>query len=269
MMVNNKDYKEHAVFSELDIYSDFYNSFSRSIMGFATMGTTAMLNMDTYVYSSIQGTVDSIKLLLEKGRINDSYCLLRKYYDSTIINVYSNLYLEDNRSIDKFLVEQINNWLHGKEQLPEYRVMSQYIRRSERLKEINALLYADDRYKKIRSRCNDHTHYNFFNHVMLNDSEIYLKSRLAVLNYLSSDLRDIFVLHLSYIFSLHQHYMMASDYMDYLDCGMQPPVNSQYWVAPFIQKTFYEIIKKNRPDIASLILSNTSMYLREDNASQM
>lgn len=260
MMVNNKDYKEHAVFSELDIYSDFYNSFSRSIMGFATMGTTAMLNMDTYVYSSIQGTVDSIKLLLEKGRINDSYCLLRKYYDSTIINVYSNLYLEDNRSIDKFLVEQINNWLHGKEQLPEYRVMSQYIRRSERLKEINALLYADDRYKKIRSRCNDHTHYNFFNHVMLNDSEIYLKSRLAVLNYLSSDLRDIFVLHLSYIFSLHQHYMMASDYMDYLDCGMQPPVNSQYWVAPFIQKTFYEIIKKNRPDIASLILSNTSMY---------
>lgn len=146
MMVQDKDYKEHAVFSELDMYSDFYHNFSRSVMVFATMGTTAMLNMNTYVYSSIQGTVDSIRLLLEKGRINDSYCLLRKYYDSAIINAYSNLYLEDNRNVEKFLVEKINNWLNGKEQLPEYRAMSQYIKQSERLKEINALLYADERY---------------------------------------------------------------------------------------------------------------------------
>jgi hypothetical protein len=266
MMVIDKAYKEHRGFSELETYIDFYNSFSKSVMGFATMGTTAMVNMDTYVYSSIQGTIDSIKSLLEKGRINDSYCLLRKYYDSVIINVYSNLYIEDNCSVDKFIVEKINNWLHGKDQLPEYRVMSQYIRKSEKLKGINQCLDTENRYKSIRSRCNDHTHYNYFHHVMLNDNEVYIKDRILVLDNLFKDIRDIFILHLSYIFCLHDHYMMSSDYVDYLECGMPPPENSQYWVSPFIQKTFDEVIKENRPDIASLILSNTCMQLSASHA---
>src|SRR5690606_32792877 len=101
-----------------------------SVMNFSTMDTTAFVSIDTYVYSSIQGTVDSIKILLEKGRINDCYSLVRKYFDSVVINTYSNLYIQDHRSIEKYIVEKINNWLHGKEQLPEYRVMSQYIRNS-------------------------------------------------------------------------------------------------------------------------------------------
>lgn len=261
MMVQDKAYKEHSIFSDLDLYIDFYDSFAFSIMGFSTKGTTALMNMDTYVYSSIKGTVDSIKVTLERGRINDSYCLLRKYYDSCIINVYSNLYIEDNCSSEKFLVEQVNNWLHGKDKLPEYRLMSQYIRSNDRLKEINSVLLSDDIYKDIRGRCNDHTHYNYFLHVILNDNEVYLKKRLASLDKLADDIKNIFILHLSYIFSLQQHYMASSDYVDYLDCGMQPPENSQHWVAPFIQKVFNEVINKNRPDLASIILENTSMNL--------
>ena len=70
------------------------------------MGTKAILNIDTYIFSSIQGTVDSIKTILTNGRINDSYALLRKYYDSTIINIYSSLYLQDNHSLENFIVEK-------------------------------------------------------------------------------------------------------------------------------------------------------------------
>ena len=266
MRVTDKAYKEHRVFSELEAYIDFYDSFSMSVMGCAATGTTAIINMDTYVYSSMQGTIDSIKSLLEKGRINDSYCLLRKYYDSAIINVYSNLYIEDNLSVDKLIVEKINDWLHGKDQLPEYRVMFQYIRKSEKLKGINECLYTKNRYKSIRSRCNDHTHYNYFYHVILNDNELYAKDGILALDNLSKDIRDIFILHLSYIFCLHDHYMMSSDYVDHLECGMTPPENSQYWVSSFIQKIFDEVIKENRPDIASLILSNTCMQLSASHA---
>lgn len=248
MMVENEAYKEHPIFSELDAYIDFYSNLAFSVMGFATMGTTSIMNMDTYVYSSIQGTVESIKTILEKGRVNDSYCLLRKYYDSAIINVYSNLYIKDHCNVGEFIVGQINDWLHGKKQLPDYRVMSLYLKNSDSLSGINAYLYSDNRYKKIRDRCNDHTHYNYFHHVMMNDNELYLKNRLSSLDSLAEDIRDILILHMSYIFTLHQHYMMSSDYVDYLDCGMQPPEDSQYWVASFIQKVFDEIIKKYRPD---------------------
>lgn len=199
MMVSDERYRGHQVFSELDEYIDFYRSLSISVMSFATMGTTAFVSMDTYVYSSIQGTVDSIKTLLEKGRINDCYSLVRKYFDSAVINVYSNLYLQDHRSIDNYIVEKVNNWLHGKEKLPEYRIMSQYIKKSRVLEAINNLLYVNELYKNVRERCNAHTHYNYFKNILLNDSEVYLKERSCILDELLEDVRSIFILHLSYI----------------------------------------------------------------------
>lgn len=254
-------YKEHQVFSKLDEMIDFYKSLSFSIFRFMTQGTKAICNIDSYVYSSVQGTLESIKNILRNGRINDSYALLRKYYDSSIINIYSNIYLNDNFSLENFVVEKIDNWLQGKEQLPEYRVMSQYIKKSEKLKEINDLLYKDDRYKKIRDRCNDYTHYNFYQNILLNDNEIFLENRISALDVFSKDLEQIFILHLSYLFYLNDHYMMSSDYVDSLDLGLTPKEGSQYYVALFIQKIFDNFIKKNRPDIAETIKSQTEMRL--------
>lgn len=265
MMVSDEKYRGHKVFSELDEYAVFYRSLSMSVMNFSTMGTTAFVSMDTYVYSSIQGTINSIKTLLEIGRINDCYSLARKYYDSIIINTYSNLYLNDHRSIEDYVVEKVNNWLHGKDKLPEYRVMSQYIRKSIELKEINNLIYSNGLYKKVRDRCNNHTHYNYFQNILLNDNELYLNDRAHTLDELSEDVRSIFILHLSYICIICQHYMMSSDHLDHLECGLTPPEDSQYWVAPFFQNAFSEIIMKERPDIGNAILSHTSMHLERTN----
>jgi hypothetical protein len=255
-------YKEHHVFKHLSEYSEFYNDLATSVMGWVTQGTIgSVFNIDTYVYSSIQGTLDSIKDILTKGRINDSYALLRKYHDSIVINIYSNLYLDDNFSIENFVVEKINNWLYGKESLPEYRIMSDYIRKSGKLADINALLYKDNTYKEIRDRCNDHTHYNFYHNLLLNDDKLYIKNRFNILNQFSKDLENLFILHLSYIFYLKDQYMMASDYIDSLDLGLIPEEDSQYFVAPFIQEIFDKVIKKNRIDLAMKIKSHTAMRL--------
>jgi hypothetical protein len=260
-MIIDSTYQEHQVFTQLSEYAGFYKSLSFSIFGFVTKGTKAICNIDSYVYSSIQCTLESIKDILIKGRINDSYALLRKYYDSTIINVYSNLYLDDNFSLENFVVEKIDNWIKGKEQLPEYRVMSQYIRKSKKLSQINKLLYRDNTYKSIRDRCNDHTHYNFYQNMLINDNELYLNNRLDALNTFSKDLANIFILHFSYLFYLNDHYMMSSDYVDSLECGITPEEGSQYNVAPFVQKIFDDVIKRNRMDLAEEIKKNTSMKL--------
>lgn len=261
MQVTNKAYQEHHVFNELQQCMEFYARLAMSVFSFATMGTKAICNIDTYVYSSMQGTLESMRTILLAGRINDAYALLRKYYDSAVINVYSNLYLHDNFSIERFIVEKINNWLQGKEKLPDYRVMSQYIKSSEALKPINEIFGGDDRYKRLRDRCNDHTHYNFYRYAMLNDNEIHIDNRRWWLDRFAEDVRDIFVLHLGYIFFLNNHYMMSSDNLDSLECGMQPEENSQYWVAPFIQEVFDDVITLRRPDITAAIKANSVMHL--------
>jgi len=261
MKVTDKVYECHRVLSELKGYIDFYKSLAMSVFAFSTQGTNAIANVDSYVYSSIQGTLESIQHIFKEGRINDAYALLRKYYDSAIINIYTNLYLQDHFSIENFVVKKINNWLQGKDRLPEYRVMSHYIRSSGKLTSITDLLFNDERYKKIRDRCNNHTHYNFFVNMLLNDNEIRLEQRVRVLDSFAEDARDIFILHLACIFFLNDHYMMSSDHLDYLECGMTPEPDSQYWVAPFIQEMFDNILTKDRPDIMAKIKQHSCMHI--------
>jgi hypothetical protein len=97
---------------------------AHSVFGFVSVGTRAIGNIDSSVFSSIQGTLASIRAILRDGRINDAYALLRKYYDSAIINIYTGLYLDDHFTIENFIVTQIDRWLQGKERLPEFRIMS-------------------------------------------------------------------------------------------------------------------------------------------------
>ena len=257
----NSDYKEHKVFSELSEYIDFYKSLSFSILQFVSQGTSAIYNLDSYLISSVQGTIESIKLILQDGKINDSYALIRKYHDAVIINIYEILYLKDKLSIENFIVQKINNWLHNKEKLPRYSEMIKYIINSTALEQINKILELESTYKKIRDKCNDHTHYNLFHYLMLNDNQIYIKNRLKILDELSEDIRNIFIKHFIWLFTLNGHYMTSSDYIDSLDCGITPEEGSQYYVAPFIQEMFDRIIKKHRMDLASELKNATCMKL--------
>lgn len=257
-----KEYLNHVVFYEIDEYIEFYESLSFSTMNWISMGTTSAINLDTYVFSSLNGTLESIKVILKMGRINDAFALLRKYYDATLINIYSNLFLEDNLNLENRIVKQIEEWKNGIETIPNYRIISNYIKNSPKLKPVTALLQKDNRYKKIRDRCNDHVHYNFYQNLLYNDNAIYVKNRVVQLEYLSNDLKNLFIQHISYLFYLKDNYMMSSDYIDSLEIGLEPEEGSQYFVAPFVQNMFNDVMKKSRPDIVALIKQNTSMELR-------
>jgi len=262
-----KEYFEHKVFGRLTDYADFYKSLSFSTMNWISQGTKAIINLDTYVFSSIQGTLESINEILKNGRINDSYALLRKYYDSTIINIYSNLYLNENFSLDNFVVEKIDNWRKGTEKIPGFKHMSEYIIKSPKATNLTKKFYKDGEFKgssfeDLRLRCNEHLHYFYYENISSNDNEIMNPKRLSLLDGLSKDLTDIFILHTAYLFYLNDHYMMSSDYVESLDIGMSPDEGSQYFVAPFIQQMFDKVLKEERPDIVDVIKANTEMNLK-------
>jgi hypothetical protein len=260
-MITEKAYTEHPVFEQLKMYSGFYDNLATSIIQFATMGTHSFLNIDSDVYSSMKGTLESIREILFHGRINDAYALLRKYYDATTINIYTNLFLDDNLSIENFVVEKIEKWLEGKEQLPYIQVMNSYIQKSEKVSPIYKLLQKDKRYSELRNRCNDNTHYNFYHNVLLNNLQMFSEKKIVILNRFAKDLENIFIFHLSYLFYIKDNYMMASDYIECLESNITPEPDSQYLVAPFIQEIFDTVIKKNRVDLAIEINSNTGMQL--------
>jgi hypothetical protein len=75
MMVTDPEYQNHTVFSELDRHIAFYRNLAESVFPWVTMGTKAICSIDSYVFSSIEGTLASIRTILADGRINDAYAL--------------------------------------------------------------------------------------------------------------------------------------------------------------------------------------------------
>jgi hypothetical protein len=260
-MVTDKTYIEHPVFEQLSKYAGFYENLAFSIQQFVSMGTRSVVNIDIYVYHSMRGTLESIKDVLTKGHINDAYTLLRKYYDVAIINVYTNLYLDENVSVENFVVEEIEKWLTGKEQLPNTRKMNTYIETSGKAANIYKLLHKDKRYSELRDRCNDNTHYNFYYNIVLNDDRVLFGERISILDQFYLDLENVFILHLAYLFYTKEQYMMSSDYVDSLECGITHQPDSQYFVAPFVQEIFDTVIKKSRLDLVMEIKSKTAILL--------
>tara|TARA_R110002072_G_scaffold287464_5_gene453182 strand:+ start:21681 stop:22490 length:810 start_codon:yes stop_codon:yes gene_type:complete len=256
-----EEYNGHEVFKRLEGYIGFYRLISFGVMNWINFGTS-VTNIDTYMFSSIQGTFESIQMVLKKGRINDAYSLLRKLYDVVVININISIYLEENFDLENLKVKEIDKWVKGEKQLPRFEKIAPYIKKSKKLKPITELLEKDERYKTIRNRCNDYTHYNFYHTVLANDNEIHFQNRARRLNTFLYDLDNIFIFHFAYIFTLHEKYMMSSDYTDYLDISRTPPEGSQYWIPPYIQDMFDTIVKKTRPDIAEFMLENTTMDLK-------
>ena len=258
---NTEIFDTHKVFITLDYFIEFYELFSFGVMSFVPPGVNTIINIDTYVLSSMQMSLDSIKPLLKLGRINDAYALLRKFHDSVIINIYYTIYIKNNIEQYNFIIEKINNWYLGREKLPTFKNMIDYIENSSFLKEINDIINFDNRYKLIRDNCNDHVHYNSFDTMIKNDARNFDEHRERIFDQISCNILDIIIYHISYIFLLNEQYMSSSDYIDALECGLKPVEGSQYYVAPYIKQFFNNIIRVNRNDIAELIIKNTNMEL--------
>ena len=68
--------------------------------------------------------------------------MLRKYFDSVTLSLYVDLYLNDRRG--EGVVKQVNDWLGGKNALPEYKVMNAYVANSRRLEPVIGMLLKKD-----------------------------------------------------------------------------------------------------------------------------
>ena len=260
--METKENSKRGIFHELQKYIDFYDSFVHLVFLMPTIGTSSYINLDTYVYSSISETLKTLKYSIENERIGDAYTLLRKYYETSIVNIYTNIYLDENYSINQNTVHKINNWLLGIEKISTYREIIGYIKKSQKLKNINLLLIEAENYKKIKNRCNDYMHMNFFKHIMQNIGNIRYNPQTNFIEILRVDIKNIFILHLSYIFYIRDYYMRSNDYMDAIEAGCTPENQSEFWVAPFLKEIFNEFILTNRPDVAELIIKNTQMHLQ-------
>ncbi|MCH4895977.1 hypothetical protein E0494_04605 [Marinilabiliaceae bacterium JC040] len=267
---NNKklvdNYFNHKVFSVIKNCCESYNSLGYSSFGSVKSGTNILFGIDHKIFESLKGTLNSISLLLKERYINDGYALIRKYLEGVVLDIYKNEFLENNfKPEDSLYVKKINKWSKGEGSFPEYLEMLKYIQKSKKIKKV--LNYYDTTkegdYITIKQECNKNMHYNSLDYMLLNNPDLFTKHGEKHLDYICDSIIKIFELHWATLFIFHPEYMVSSDYMDNLDCGLEPIENSQYWISPFAEELFHKLWDDNI-EIANVIKENTYLVLSKE-----
>lgn len=279
------EFASHAMFKELDVCYDAYDALAGLVFGFITPSTTVFGNIDSYFLDSLAGTVESMSSVLRAGRISDAYTLLRRFRETSLLQVYvlvrheerqerlgellNDSFATDSEEFLKGLqdvalqgiyVEEVEKWLRGETSPPKLRMDSESLARPGILEQVRTL--ADQtRHKEIVDRCNNHVHLGSFQHLWANASHR-PDVLLFWLEQFAQDYRDLVSWHLAHVLAVRPMYMASSDYIDALDCGVEPEEDSQYWVAPIVQQLFDEVITPHNPSVTEFLKENTSMELK-------
>lgn len=246
-----KEYREHEIFKNLDTIDEFYDFLSFNSFSILPEGLPGIYpNIDTYIFSSIKGTIDSVRLLLKNAHLNDAFSIARKYFDKILLNVYMTVYRQEQRkkNPDALLleVERVKKWMNDYFNIPQYSNTIKYFERSESYKELFAYFDFEKRYRKIRELLDSNMHMNSYQLMTTNDNQVYNQHRVRYLNTLNICVCDLFRYHFASCLYLKTHYFVASTYVDYLDCGQTPPKGSENWVANITQEMFDKYIKPRR-----------------------
>ena len=286
--VMDKEYLVHAVFDSLAAAADFYARLSSSVMSFVPLWvkSSTIINYDSYFFEAIANSLISIKTVLELGHITDAKVLLRSLYDEIIINLYfmarlkrrdddfKNLMNDDkilnqNLDLEGFFDVDLSDWLINNKTKSlkgtlRYDEMKKFLSQEVKLSGIVEYLDSDE-CKKIREWLNDAVHLNHYKSILLNNGLLCIdKQRKIALDNFRDAFDKTIMFHVTCVFCMNPMYLMSSDYSDYMACGMEPPVDCQYDVAPFIQAYLDKTIYQAFPDwIAKLVEVASPMRLRK------
>lgn len=222
------------------------------------------------ILNSISKTLETIKFALNNQSISDAYVLVRKVRDDALIAIMlvdliekynlASFSGEDPSFPQKTLTkEEVVKWFKSnlssdRKRKPSYNEFIQYFSSNTVIQTFINRFY-QDKQKRWNRILNNHVHGNsvdvyFDNFSYLNDTKR-LEEVKEVVYGLTSFILSIIIL-------IDSTLLMSSDYMDALELGIEPPLGSQYWIAPIFSNFMKERFRKEEIE-----------YLRKNQEFQM
>ena len=242
--VNYPEYQNHLVFEEIKHMMSYYEGVSDTCYSFMATGVSGIGNYDSYVFMSMRATLESIQMLLKSGQITDAFILIRKFFDSVLVDLYIDVVRKEKFDVfDNLIVEDVENWIKKRHRIPSLKRILSILQHSDATKDLYPFFGWETYLKHNRDLLDDDVHSNRYISMLMNCRELVLEGREKRLDNASIILKQVFLVHLSFIFFLNGHFMMATDHLDYLEMGMTPPEGSEHWMAPYAQQAFDHYIK--------------------------
>lgn len=205
----SEGYLKYKVFNEIKYMIDSCDRLSYNCFCFIPKGTLGITNYASYVFSSIGGTLDSIRTVLRIGRINDGYSLIRKLYDNVLIEIYFNVVrVEKFDPFEHLVVKDVDDWLQRKKRIPKFCEILNLLKTTDSTKDLYPYFELDSSLKAMRNYLNDNIHGNCYQLLLLNCNSVFLPDREKHLDKILSRLDHIFTIHLAFTFYMNSCYMV-------------------------------------------------------------
>lgn len=232
------------------------------------------------LFSSIK-TLDNILFCCKNGSFSDANVLLRKYRDDMFQYLYFLKIINESGkytlALDKMpnkLKERIEAaYLWNKDEFiknPNHKLKThiravEYIDFLQSDKEIRRCCdkFFVTTWKNIDINSNNYTHANSLNHIRDNFLKMPQMNRMQqCLNSVFENVRLVSIYFLSLLLLLDSHLIMSSDYIDCLELNLEPPEDSQYWIANVFQEYFDKHIYELSPELVKYLRDNNSHCMR-------
>lgn len=274
-------YYKHKIFELLEDLYYFYEFIANSSCDTADgLMITGKFSVGYHIYSSIQGTLESIKILIYAGRLNDVFALSRKYDDAILTALYATILIKQDESKIIETEEELNSilthshvrkWSNKGKQLykictipkSEIKKMDKYMWKLLGLKTKDSSS-CKGKEKSQRQKCNDNVHYNSLSVFTNNDYETLQQNNkgLTLLDQLYDVLIQSFAIHFSYLYIMKPYIYGSNDYINSLEDGIQPEEDSERWVASIVQDVFDKYIKTEYREAANYLIKMNLMELK-------
>lgn len=270
------EYLNNTIYETIDEIKEFYDFLADNDNSVTIAVAEGPTNFNHDIFWSLSNTLDSLKLLLGLGRINDAFSLIRKYNDAVIIHIYvliasekeEQVFFEENHSLYDNIV---NEWINGKKHLiekedyksKEESFLSEIKNRDTTLSRLLFNKKIRKEYGAKRNIGNDNVHYNNWNTFRFNnDSIMDYPISLALLLDAHETISMLFVIHFAYLILLKPVAMLSSEYTDALDIGLQPNEETMNQAAPIVCEMFEKYIDVFDKKLANYLSGCTYLELR-------
>ena len=218
--------------------------------------------MQNEILDSVVNTINSIKYLLKFGHLSDVNVLIRKIRDDLFLFLY--LIEVCNRStLGNTTTHELNakNWMENKLSDLKIKKILYFLQENEVLKSVINKYNLRSKWEAIGKNLNNFVHGNGIIYYQLNFSFFDQNTIDKVLKDLGYKLNYIISVFIVLLILVKPMLIMSSDYVDALEVGLDPEPDSQYKVAPFVQKFIDEHIIKLHPELKSFLKNNVYMHI--------
>lgn len=252
------------VIQSLKYFENFLNQFEDLTFGRDVIVCRRPLFSVNSVLSSLAFTVGSIISCCESGCLADANTLLRKYRDDLFFYLYlivydRNKYEESGSAIIKEMEKYIDSWSKNCLDNLQISVVLKTIAYFPEMRDTIKKYKLEIFFKSISKRLNNYVHSNGLNYYNRFIAVPGFSDVQKEMGLILTDMRYITVAFLFLLTLCSPIMIMSSDYVDSLELGFDPPENSQYWVAPFIEEFFKNNLNLIDRSCLDYLRENTSM----------